>query len=73
MNARLVRDPSSICLSYQEFKREIGSRRQELLDRLSKCDHKTNGSRLSARRFSIKRSVMNNRIRDLPSSLEGHV
>ena len=30
-----------------------------------------NGSRLRARRYLVKRSVLINRIRDLPSGLEG--
>ena len=31
----------------------------------------SNGSRLRARRYLVKRSVLINRMRDLPSSLEG--
>lgn len=53
MNARLVRDYSSIHLTYQEFKREIGSRKQELLDRLSKYDHMTPLRRASMKRHGL--------------------
>lgn len=50
MNARLVRDSHSIHLSCQKFRREIESRKQELLDRLSKYDAIT-----LLRRASLKR------------------
>ncbi len=50
MNGRRVRDPPSIYPSNREFKGEIGSRKQKLLDRLSNYDHIT-----PMRRASLKR------------------
>lgn len=50
MNVRLVRDPFSIYISYQELKQKIVSQKQELLDKLSHHDHIT-----PLRRASLKR------------------
>ena len=50
MNVRLVRNFFLIYLSYEELKRSIGSRKQDLLDKLSNYDHIT-----PLRRASLKR------------------
>ena len=50
MSARLVRDFSSILLSYPKFKREIGIRKQELFNRLSNYDYMTPYRRASMKR-----------------------
>ena len=50
MSGRLVRDSPSIHLSCPKSKRQIGSRKQELLDRLSDYDYMT-----SYRQASMKR------------------
>ena len=50
MSARLVREFSSIHLSCPKFKRKIGTRKQELFDRLSNYDHMN-----PYRRASLKR------------------
>ena len=50
MNGRLVRDPSSIYLSSLNLKLKIGSRKQGLLERLSKFDYMTPFRRASMKR-----------------------
>ena len=51
-STRLVRDFSSIHLSCPKFKRETGTRKQELLNRLSNYDHMTPYRRASLKRHS---------------------
>ena len=50
MSARLVRDFCFIHLSCPNFKRKIGARRQELLNRLSNYDYMTPYRRASMKR-----------------------
>lgn len=50
MNARLVRGLLSICLSHPEFNREIGLRKQKLLDKLSTYNYMTPYRRASMKR-----------------------
>ena len=50
MSARLVSEFSSIYPSFPKFKREIGTRKQKLFDRLSNYDYMTPYRRASMKR-----------------------
>ncbi len=51
MNGRLVRDPSFIYLSYSKFKRKIGTRKLELLNKLSDYNYMAPYRRASLKRY----------------------